>query len=193
MFLSHGHARISLLLHLLFFFSFLRGDDVHSLRIQSGGSSISHNAIPPKVYDSRNWRISRSSSSSSVATSPRSAVRSRRIVERSRGVTKKKKKKKSTEASLTTGETGENFLLVMWAPLHFVFCLFGLFMCTLRCTSFYDLCNCSDFWSALSQVLITKTERSFTPDMRSRFLLDPFSTEEEEFRFAALESKLDVS
>jgi hypothetical protein len=71
-----------------------------------------------------------------------------------------------------------------------------LFMCTLRCASFYDLFNCSDFWSVLSQVLITKTERSFTPDMRSRFLLDPSSTEEEgeeEFRFAAPESKLDVS
>ncbi|CAM6068557.1 unnamed protein product, partial [Sphagnum tenellum] len=67
----------------IFFFSFLRGDDVSSVRIQSGGSSISHNAIPPKVYDSRNWRISRSSSSfsssSCAATSPRSAVRSRRI------------------------------------------------------------------------------------------------------------------
>lgn len=131
-FLSHGHARTSLLLHLLFFFfyfflfSFLRGDDVRSVRIQSGGSSISHNAIPPKVYDSRNWRISRPSSSSSSScapTSPRSAVRSRRIVERRRGVTKKKKKKKM-EASLTTGEAGENFLLVMWAPLHFVVCLF---------------------------------------------------------------------
>jgi len=84
------------------------------LRIQSGGS-ISHNAIPPKVYDSRNWRISRSSSSSCAATSPRSAVRSRRIVERRRGVTKKKKKKKKKkmEASLATGEVGENFLLVM--------------------------------------------------------------------------------
>jgi hypothetical protein len=46
-----------------------------------------------------------------VATSPRSPVRSRRIVERRRGVTKKKKKK--MEASLTTGEEGENFLLVM--------------------------------------------------------------------------------
>jgi hypothetical protein len=110
--LSHGHARTSLLLHLLFFFffffffffSFLRSDDVRSLRIQSGGS-ISHNAIPPKVYDSRNWRISRSSSSSCAATSPRSAVRSRRIVERRRGVKKKKKKKKKKmEASLTTGE-----------------------------------------------------------------------------------------
>ncbi len=45
-------------------------------------------------------------------------------------------------------------------------------------------------------MLITKTERSFTPDMRSPFLLDPSSTEEEgeeEFRFAAPESKLDVS
>jgi hypothetical protein len=94
-----------------FFFSVLRGDDVHSLRIQSGGSSISHNAITPKVYDSRNWRISRSSSSC-AATSPRSAVRSRRIVERRRGVTKKKKKN-MMEASLTTGEAGENFLLVM--------------------------------------------------------------------------------
>jgi len=96
----------------IFFFSFLRSDDVRSLRIQSGGS-ISHNAIPPKVYDSRNWRISRSSSSSCAATSPRSAVRSRRIVERRRGVTKKKKKKKKMEASLATGEVGENFLLVM--------------------------------------------------------------------------------
>jgi hypothetical protein len=117
--LSHGHARTSPLLHLIFFFffffSFLRGDDVRSVRIQSGGSSISHNAIPPKVYDSRNWRISRPSSSSSscAATSPRSAVRSRRIVERRRGVTKNKKKK--MEASLTTGEAGENFLLVMIA------------------------------------------------------------------------------
>ncbi len=114
--MSHGHARTSPLLHLIFFFffffSFLRGDDVRSVRIQSGGSSISHNAIPPKVYDSRNWRISRSSSSSScAATSARSAVRSRRIVERRRGVTKNKKKK--MEASLTTGEAGENFLLVM--------------------------------------------------------------------------------
>jgi hypothetical protein len=35
----------------------------------------------------------------------------RRIVERRRGVTKNKKKK--MEASLTTGEAGENFLLVM--------------------------------------------------------------------------------
>jgi hypothetical protein len=32
------------------------------------------------------------------------------------------------EASLTTGEAGENFLLVMWAPLHFVVCLFCLFV-----------------------------------------------------------------
>ncbi|CAM6043539.1 unnamed protein product [Sphagnum compactum] len=100
---------------LFIFFSFFRGDDVHSLRIQSGGSSISHNAMPLKVYDSRNWRISRSSSSSCAATSPRSAVRSRRIVERRRGVTKKKKKKKM-EASLTTGEAGENFLLLMKVP-----------------------------------------------------------------------------